>query len=289
MPRAEDAVAAARQRFDITAGRLAQALIANVRIHRADFQRAAGRLNPQPLRLAIARRADALERLAADQRYFVYDQIHRRRERLATQAKLLQSLSYRETLKRGFALVRTQATVIRCTRHRRRIPRRPSPSSSTTAASPRASKGLRRCRAASAAVPPRPKARETCSSRSPVCRSCGTCEPAICSLARTSRIAVGRVTMTKTAEAAFWMAGWLTATLAMTVAGRELATGLASGRADVLSQRVRHAGAGHHHLRLPGWQTGAHRRSACTSSAIASTMSRSSAGSGRWRSFRWRR
>lgn len=32
--------------------------------------------------------------------------------------------------------------------------------------------------------------------------------------------------MTKTAEAAFWMAGWLTATLAMTVAGRELATGL---------------------------------------------------------------
>jgi exodeoxyribonuclease VII large subunit len=103
-------VAAARQRFDVTAGRLAQALIANVRIHRAEFQRAAGRLNPQPLRLAIARRADALDRLVADQRYFVHDQIHRRRERLAVQSKLLQSLSYRETLKRGFALVRTQAT-----------------------------------------------------------------------------------------------------------------------------------------------------------------------------------
>jgi exodeoxyribonuclease VII large subunit len=110
LPRAEDAAAAARQRFDVAAGRLTQALLANLRIHRGDFQRVAARLNPQALRLANARRRDTLERLAADQRYFIADGVRRRREQLEGQGKLLQSLSYREILKRGFALVRAQGT-----------------------------------------------------------------------------------------------------------------------------------------------------------------------------------
>ncbi len=110
LPRAEDAAAAARQRLDVAAGRLSQALQSNLRIHRTDFQRTAARLNPQALRLANARRADALERLAADQRYFIAEGVRRRRERLDVQAKLLQSLSYRAVLKRGFALVRAQGS-----------------------------------------------------------------------------------------------------------------------------------------------------------------------------------
>jgi exodeoxyribonuclease VII large subunit len=110
LPRVEDTAASARQRFDMAAGRLSQALVSNLRIHRTDFQRTAARLNPQALKLANARRADALERLAADQRYFIAEGLRRRRERLQNQAKLLQSLSYREVLKRGFALVRTQGT-----------------------------------------------------------------------------------------------------------------------------------------------------------------------------------
>ena len=110
LPRAEDAVGAARQRFDVAAGRLAQALLSNVRVHRGDFQRAAARLNPQTLRLAMARRGDALDRLAADQRYFIAEILRRRRERLDVQGKLLQSLSYREILKRGFVLVRAQTS-----------------------------------------------------------------------------------------------------------------------------------------------------------------------------------
>ncbi|MFO1091658.1 MAG: exodeoxyribonuclease VII large subunit [Hyphomicrobiales bacterium] len=108
LPRVEDVVAGARQRYETAAGRLAQALIANVRIHRADFQREAGRLSPQPLRLAVARRHDALKRLAEDQLYFARDGLRRRAERLDTTAKLLNSLSYRAVLARGFALVRAQ-------------------------------------------------------------------------------------------------------------------------------------------------------------------------------------
>jgi len=110
LPRAEDAVGAARQRFDVAAGRLAQALSSNVRIHRGDFQRAAALLNPQTLRLAIARRSDALDRLVADHRFFSAEALRRRRERLDAQGKLLQSLSYREILKRGFVLVRAQTS-----------------------------------------------------------------------------------------------------------------------------------------------------------------------------------
>ncbi|CAN5450755.1 exodeoxyribonuclease VII large subunit [soil metagenome] len=106
LPRPDEILALARQRFDAASGRLAQSLRANIRHHRLDFARLEGRVSPAPLtrhmidcRKNVARYggrlASAATRHAA-----------RRREQMSACAKLLVSLSYKSVLHRGFALVR---------------------------------------------------------------------------------------------------------------------------------------------------------------------------------------
>ena len=108
LPRPDELLALVRQRFDSASGRLVQALKANTREHAARLNRSAPRLTLAPLRALIAnerrslelsgrRSAQALSRLVAFQR-----------QRFDGVAKLVESLSYKSVLRRGFVLVRTE-------------------------------------------------------------------------------------------------------------------------------------------------------------------------------------
>lgn len=108
LPRPDELLALVRQRFDSASGRLVQALKANTREHGARLARISPRLTLAPMRTLIAserrsldlsgrRAVQALSRLVAFQRQR-YDGV----------AKLVDSLSYKSVLRRGFALVRDE-------------------------------------------------------------------------------------------------------------------------------------------------------------------------------------
>jgi exodeoxyribonuclease VII large subunit len=109
LPRSDELLALVRQRFDSASGRLVQALKANTREHGAHLARVSPRLSLVPIRTMMAnerrsldlsgrRAAQALQRLVAFQR-----------QRLVGVAKLVDSLSYRSVLRRGYALVRDES------------------------------------------------------------------------------------------------------------------------------------------------------------------------------------
>jgi exodeoxyribonuclease VII large subunit len=131
----KDPLAAPRQQLDGLAERLPRALSANAQIHHTHYVRVAGRLAPQLLRTNVERRRERYESLnrrlnaglvANAQAHRVRLARHRERvvsfgerARRATLAllaqhkarveraeRLLAAFSYREVLKRGFALVR---------------------------------------------------------------------------------------------------------------------------------------------------------------------------------------
>jgi exodeoxyribonuclease VII large subunit len=131
LPRLSELLALPRQRFDIAAGLLARALIANTRTHRTRFDRlsarlapalsanahrhrmrfasAAARLAPSVHHARIRHEGGRVAELAARCRRALEQQIARRRDRLEARAGLLSSLSYENVLKRGYALVRDEA------------------------------------------------------------------------------------------------------------------------------------------------------------------------------------
>ncbi|MCB1437566.1 MAG: exodeoxyribonuclease VII large subunit [Rhodobiaceae bacterium] len=128
LPRLTELLALPRQRFDIAAGLLGRALIANTTGHRTRLDRVSGRLAPAlaanahavRVRFArcAARLAPAVHRarirhegariadLAARAARALSQQIARRHDRLEARAGLLASLSYENVLRRGYALVR---------------------------------------------------------------------------------------------------------------------------------------------------------------------------------------
>ncbi|HEY5081142.1 MAG TPA: exodeoxyribonuclease VII large subunit [Bauldia sp.] len=113
LPKAEDLLALPRRAFDELAARIGLALLANARVHRTQFERASGRLSISGLARATER---ARERLAAtiERRRIA---LARRMERLGAQldglAKLLDVVSYKSILGRGFALVSTDGEPVR--------------------------------------------------------------------------------------------------------------------------------------------------------------------------------
>ena len=135
LPQADELLAIPRQRFDRVAERLPLALRANARVHHMQFLSIAGRFTPQLLGGHVERRRERLNVLTArlgtalkTYRDANRARIERQRERvttfggrsaramqhfIATRAaraeragKLLEALSYRGVLGRGFALVR---------------------------------------------------------------------------------------------------------------------------------------------------------------------------------------
>ena len=135
LPRPDDLMAAPRQRLDLAAGKLANALVLNSRKHDSRLQDAArrlARLSPQArmaglkakleglgnrlvaareslLRaetLRLSQRRERLAMLASRGDLALRGLIERRRTRVANVWQLAESYSYRNVLARGFALVR---------------------------------------------------------------------------------------------------------------------------------------------------------------------------------------
>lgn len=108
LPRPDDILALARQRFDSISGRLRSGLIKNTLLHRRDFEKASAGLTPTPLRRNLAEQSRALARYGAQLRRDMRRIIEQRRVTLAASGKLLTSLSYKSVLQRGYALVRNE-------------------------------------------------------------------------------------------------------------------------------------------------------------------------------------
>jgi exodeoxyribonuclease VII large subunit len=105
LPRAEDLLAMPRRLFDELANRVGLALLANARSHRTRFERTAGRLSLAGLATAVARAGERLLQLSDRRARAFARRVERLRARLAAQSKLLEAVSYRSVLERGFALV----------------------------------------------------------------------------------------------------------------------------------------------------------------------------------------
>ena len=106
LPQPRDILALARQRFDMASGRLGQSLIASTKSSRSRLDATAGRLRPALVtdrlllqRERIADRSDRLNRVAL----LTTEQ---KRKQLDATSRLLESLSHKGVLARGFALVR---------------------------------------------------------------------------------------------------------------------------------------------------------------------------------------
>ncbi len=109
LPKLGDLLALPRQRFDEAAGRLGRALIANTRSHGTRLARASARLSPGRITDRIARGGERVEALRARAGRAMTVLVERRKDRLGRVATLLDALSYEQTLKRGYALVRDAA------------------------------------------------------------------------------------------------------------------------------------------------------------------------------------
>ncbi|WP_244301608.1 exodeoxyribonuclease VII large subunit [Stappia sp. P2PMeth1] len=106
LPSPRDLLALPRQRLDTYAERLAPALRAALRDKRARHLMAAGRLSPHTLARTVLIARERLGGLEARALRAHRQQISRDRARLDAVAKLLESLSYKNVLARGYALVR---------------------------------------------------------------------------------------------------------------------------------------------------------------------------------------
>jgi|KBSMisStaDraftv2_1062788.scaffolds.fasta_scaffold16794_3 exodeoxyribonuclease VII large subunit len=107
LPRADQVLAQSRQRLDHASENLGRALLNNLQIHRRAFGGASAILRPSSLLRQISvcsERVAALdERLLRRQRARIFE----RQTRLDNLTRILESVSYRNVLDRGFALVRS--------------------------------------------------------------------------------------------------------------------------------------------------------------------------------------
>ena len=106
LPRLADLLALPRQRFDDVSGRLKRALQANTSAHGMRLTRAAAKLSPVRIRDRIARGRDRLDMLGERGEKGIKRRLERMADRVARLSQVLNTLSYAQTLKRGFALVR---------------------------------------------------------------------------------------------------------------------------------------------------------------------------------------
>ncbi len=106
LPRPDELLALARQRFDSASGRLVQALRANTQVHRSRLNRVGPRLTLAPLKAVIANERKSLETSGLRAARALLRIVEFKRQRFEGAAKLIDSLSYKSVLKRGFALVR---------------------------------------------------------------------------------------------------------------------------------------------------------------------------------------
>jgi exodeoxyribonuclease VII large subunit len=105
LPRRERLLETPRQRYDHISAKLDSGLTLLVHRQRARFDRAAAQLTPAPLLQVVRKDRDKVGTLAHRMALSAQRQMGELKARLTTGAKLLDTLSYRATLNRGFALV----------------------------------------------------------------------------------------------------------------------------------------------------------------------------------------
>ncbi len=114
MPRLEALFQAPQQRFDRASERLNAALVANTRAAQSKLDRIAARLRPQALAQDIVRRRERLMQYAARLQPAVQRTLDAHRKHLDASARMLDSLSHKSVLARGFVMVhREDGTLVR--------------------------------------------------------------------------------------------------------------------------------------------------------------------------------
>jgi exodeoxyribonuclease VII large subunit len=105
LPRIEAVLQIPQQRFDRAAEKLASALLANVREGRSKLDRIAARLRPEALRQDSQRRSETIQ-LLTRRLGLAMERRHKERvHALDAAGRMLESLSHKSVLARGFALV----------------------------------------------------------------------------------------------------------------------------------------------------------------------------------------
>jgi exodeoxyribonuclease VII large subunit len=106
LPRADALFALPRQRFDAAGSRLRGALFQNLQRHRASFVQAAALLRPRIIASEITACRDNVAKLDSRLSRAYGHRVRKAKDSLDGCARVLESLSYRAILSRGFALVR---------------------------------------------------------------------------------------------------------------------------------------------------------------------------------------
>ncbi len=106
LPKPADLLSLARQRFDVAASLLPRALTAGTQSFATRLTRITSRLTPRPLEAGIRFNQERVGALSARANRSIGIFLEKTRSKFMGEAKLLNSLSYHEVLRRGFALVR---------------------------------------------------------------------------------------------------------------------------------------------------------------------------------------
>lgn len=114
LPRLETLFQVPQQRYDRAAERLNAALVTNTRAAQSKLDRIAARLRPQALTQDISRRREKLAQTAARLQPAVARNLVTHRKHLDSAARMLESLSHKSVLARGFVMVhREDGTLVR--------------------------------------------------------------------------------------------------------------------------------------------------------------------------------
>lgn len=113
LPRGDALLALARQRFDSSAERLRGALFQNVQRHGTRLARSAALLRPRLVSSEIARQRDHVSKLEARLMRAFGHRVQTASQRLSAQTRVLESVSYKAVLERGFALVKASDGAVR--------------------------------------------------------------------------------------------------------------------------------------------------------------------------------
>ena len=113
LPRADQLFAQPRQRFDHAADRLGRALRQNLHAHRRSFIEAAAQLRPASLSARIRHLAERTTSYARRLNQSESGRLAEAGRRLDALGRVLEGVSYRSALERGFALVRAEDGTIR--------------------------------------------------------------------------------------------------------------------------------------------------------------------------------
>jgi exodeoxyribonuclease VII large subunit len=113
LPRAESLFATPRQRLDVASDKLSHALRRNLQIHRVAFSKAESRLRLRMLKDRMAVGSERTSALGTRATRAQTARLAQARRHLDGLARVLDSISYRAVLERGFALVRGEDGTVR--------------------------------------------------------------------------------------------------------------------------------------------------------------------------------